>query len=899
MQQSASDITLDMQALHKEVLRNSVLNSTLPNSLLGGQPAQDVIQRGHYTPLSVCAFKHNFDEVKRGDWETLEDVMSREFPPGSEGRRVVLHGGIGMGKTTAVEKIIWDWTSGTRLQHYTLLLRVCVEELSTLGEKTDSLCSLLIRTHSHLSPESLVLALQRPQSLLLLLDGLKRFPNLLSAPPPTSSFICDVQHQATGTVLLYSLLHGSLLPDVSMLVTSTESINLKSLRSFEILGFSKTQRRMFFQQFFGDGSQAERFFWHSEQALGVYEQYFCPAFCWTLCSVFKTQFESKETLPETLTHLFSIITNMLLQKQKMNVEQSRELVSGLSRLAFIKSTKSEVISCGLLSFLHSPVLPAFLCINGDVTSPDTTFSFLSPVMQEFLMAASFYINQSDVLKEALEERTDLYYTFLAGLSDSAQRKPIEDSVGSFNESRISEFSQWLVGTASAVLPGFDKKQHYRVLRLLLHTRNSSLVKESISKCPWRHRSYSDMQESDCTALSYVVSCVGELEHMNLYGAYLTDEQAERLLPALRLSKSIGLSQSRLSLGAITHLATALAKGRATELDLSYARLEHGAVKIICDSLTNSTLQSLMFRVCSLTAADCEALAGMLSGGSKLRVLDLFGNDLLDQGLIQLSSVLGNCTLHEINLDRCSLTHASMSALSSALTSGYSKLKTLNLSRNAVTDDGMDCISKALQTAQCQLNTLNVFDCQLTGSCCSSLAAALQSEHSSLTELELSVNELGQSGMLICEALKAPNCMLEKLGMARCELTVEMFRELESVLTSGMSRLVSLTVGLNAVGDTGAKHMWGALRHKNCKLQHLDLEMLSLTDACVEELCESVAASSTLSTLSLKINGLTDSSVPQLVKLMQDHPIMSNLNLQYNDFSEDVFELMETCPKIRY
>lgn len=51
--------------------------------------------------------------------------------------------------------------------------------------------------------------------------------------------------------------------------------------------------------------------------------------------------------------------------------------------------------------------------------------------------------------------------------------------------------------------------------------------------------------------------------------------------------------------------------------------------------------------CSLTTADCEALAQMLSGGSQLRVLNLYGNNLEDQGLIHLSSALENCRLQEI------------------------------------------------------------------------------------------------------------------------------------------------------------------------------------------------------------------------------------------------------------
>lgn len=495
-----------------------------------------MIQRGHYTPLSVCAYDHGYGRVNRGEWEAFEDVISREFPPGSVGRRVVFHGGLGMGKTTVVEKVIWDWTNGTRLQHYALLLRVPVLELAALGGKAESLQSMLGRIHSQISAETLSVALQSPQSLLLVLDGLEQSQNLLCTPSSSSSLVCDVQQEATGSVLLCSLLHGSLLPGASMLITSREPVKLESLRFFEVVGFSQTQRRMFFQEFFDDVDLSERLFQQSEQALGVYEQCFRPAFCWTLCSVFKTQFESKNTPPETLTHLLSIITHMLLQKLKTHAEETRELVLGLGKLNNPVCSYNDVTSCGLRSFLHQPVLSTFLSFNGDVTSPDTTFSFLSPVMQEFLLAASFYLDQSVQISD---ERSDLYYTFLAGLSDSVQRKPIEDSVGRFDESRISEFSQWLMGYVSTVLADIHATKHCRVFRLLQHVRNSSLVKESICKSQWRHVSYSELQEPDFAALSYVVSCMGEMEYMNLYRAKLTDEQVEKLIPALRLSKKIG------------------------------------------------------------------------------------------------------------------------------------------------------------------------------------------------------------------------------------------------------------------------------------------------------------------------------------------------------------------------
>ncbi len=58
-------------------------------------------------------------------------------------------------------------------------------------------------------------------------------------------------------------------------------------------------------------------------------------------------------------------------------------------------------------------------------------------------------------------------------------------------------------------------------------------------------------------------------------------------------------------------------------------------------------------------------------------------------------------------------------------------------------------------------------------------------------------------------------------MNRCELNKEVFGALGRIWASGVSKLVSLSVAVNDVGDAGAKHFWEALRHKHCKLQHLE------------------------------------------------------------------------------
>ncbi|KAG2464721.1 NLRP1 protein, partial [Polypterus senegalus] len=54
-------------------------------------------------------------------------------------------------------------------------------------------------------------------------------------------------------------------------------------------------------------------------------------------------------------------------------------------------------------------------------------------------------------------------------------------------------------------------------------------------------------------------------------------------------------------------------------------------------------------------------------------------------------------------------------------------------------------------------------CGLTSTCCSALSSALSSPHSRLTELNLSRNNMKDSGVdQLCEGLRSENCKLEKL-----------------------------------------------------------------------------------------------------------------------------------------
>ncbi|XP_076736824.1 protein NLRC3 isoform X3 [Maylandia zebra] len=206
----------------------------------------------------------------------------------------------------------------------------------------------------------------------------------------------------------------------------------------------------------------------------------------------------------------------------------------------------------------------------------------------------------------------------------------------------------------------------------------------------------------------------------------------------------------------------------------------------------------------LSPAQWSALVFILLSSEKdLDVFDLKKYSASEEALLRLLPVVK--ASKKALLNSCNLSERACGALSSSLQLEDCELRDLDLSNNNVQDSGLTLLFSRLKTTNWKLETLRLSVCNLSERSCETLSSLLSSQPSSLRELDLSNNDLKDSGVkVLSSGLESLCCKLETLRLSGCLITEEGCKSLVSAFSLNSSHLKELDLSYNNPGEAVVK-----------------------------------------------------------------------------------------------
>ncbi|KAL1249564.1 hypothetical protein QQF64_020569 [Cirrhinus molitorella] len=253
---------------------------------------------------------------------------------------------------------------------------------------------------------------------------------------------------------------------------------------------------------------------------------------------------------------------------------------------------------------------------------------------------------------------------------------------------------------------------------------------------------------------------------------------------------------------------------------------------------------------------------LLTSDEGLEVFDLKKFFKSDECLFKLHPVIK--ASRTAILSSCKLTKKSCSALASVLESSPNVLRELDLSFNDLGDSGVKALCSGLRSPHCKLQTLKLEFCGFRRDSCLALVAALKSNPSHLKELDLSNNSIGNDAATRILGL-VPDCGLETLRLSGCGITKEACAFLTSALSSKPCQLKKLDLSYNKLWDLGVGMFSELLANPNCNLEELRLERCNFTSKS----CGLGLENSRLKALDLSDNDLQDFGMKKLMNSLKD------------------------------
>ncbi|XP_059817581.1 NACHT, LRR and PYD domains-containing protein 3-like isoform X2 [Hypanus sabinus] len=577
----------------------------------------------------------------------------------------------GIGKTTMVQKIVYDWATGKIYQQFQFVFSFKFRDLNTINCRI-TLMELILDQYPYFG-NFLREVWKNPEGLLFIFDGLDEFNDKIDfadsrRDTEPQSTCTDPAFKCKVSDIVYSLIQRKLLPGCSVLVT-TRPTALHLLEKAEIsiwaeiLGFVGEERKEYFIRYFEDQTVAAAVFKHVKENEILYTMSYNPSYCWILALAlgpfFTQRVRDPQRVPKTITQLYSYYIYNILKNHGREIENPRDVLHRVGQMAFrgvserkIVFTDGDLINYNLQS---SQFLSGFLMelLEREDSARCVVYTFPHLTIQEFVAAVAQFLNPNpgDILKfltgahSTTDGRFEVFLRFVAGLSSPMTARGLVEFLGPFPHQTTCRVIDWLKEEVKRQIGNTEseagKRSLLNTLHYLFESQNRGLAQAALGSVETLSFRGMTLTPIDCAVLSHVTGLCDTIKHLDLDRCNIQCEGIQRLGPGLHKCQELRLGQNELGDSGVKLVSAAL---RNTECKIQKLWLrdvgltDSGAGDLFSALTTNPSLTVLDLGLNTLTDRSVPALRRLILNLRSLEWIWLYGNRFSQTGGKELRSL---------------------------------------------------------------------------------------------------------------------------------------------------------------------------------------------------------------------------------------------------------------------